>query len=280
MITTGPLDRRTFLAGLGAAALAVACSDSDTADSASTTDATSAASTTTTTTASETTAETTAAPTTSAAEVAEAAGLEPLTPAMFDALAVCTLLPAQAEGPFPTIDELDRRVIHEGYPGQPLRLGMRVVDDTCSPVPGAVVEVWHCDASGDYSSYTDGGSGKDEGEGSTFCRGFQTSDADGILEFETIFPGWYEGRAVHIHTTVHLDGERKITGQLYFDETYTAEVFRTGEYAQFGPPDTPVGQDFLAGDPSRDGTGILASDAMTGIGPGTLGLINLGIDPT
>ena len=131
--------------------------------------------------------------------------LSPNTPAMFDALAICAMAPASAAGPFPTIDRMERREIHEGEPGEPLRLGIRVVDGECAPVPGAVVDIWHCDATGDYSEYIDDGSGKDEGEGSTFCRGLQRADSDGIVEFLSIYPGWYEGRAVHIHVTVIVD---------------------------------------------------------------------------
>lgn len=86
---------------------------------------------------------------------------------------------------------LDRRDIHEDYPGHSLWLGIRVVNQDCVPIPGARVEIWHTDATGGYSEYEDGGDGKDEAEGSTFCRGIQTADADGILEFQSIYPGWY-----------------------------------------------------------------------------------------
>ena len=206
------------------------------------------------------------------------AEVEALTVAMFDGLAVCTLLPSSTAGPFPSRELLDRREIHDGYPGHPLRLGIRVVDDACQPVPGAVVEIWHTDATGDYSDYEDGGSGKDEGEGTTFCRGAQTADAEGICEFETIYPGWYEGRAVHIHTTVHVDDAPVLTAQLYFDEAYTEAVHTTGVYAEFGPPDTGWDDDGIIGDPTSDGTGIVLAAGETRSGTGTLGLVNLGVD--
>jgi len=152
-----------------------------------------------------------------------------------------------------------------------------VVDGGCTPIANAVVDVWHADVTGDYSEFVDEGSGKDDGPGSTFCRGQQTTDANGIVEFETVYPGWYEGRTVHIHVRVRIDGENAFTGQLYFDEAYTEAVHRTGEYATFGQPDTSWSADPLIGDPAADGTGIVLAEGATEIGPGTLGLADLGV---
>ncbi|MGI9598519.1 MAG: hypothetical protein ACR2QK_20300, partial [Acidimicrobiales bacterium] len=264
-----------FLVGL-AALLAAACSDSANRDSANAAPSTSAVPTTTGGSNEAATSEATDAQDPSSESVG-GSPLEPLTPAMFTALSVCTLTPPAAAGPFPSIEQLDRHDITEGYPGHPLRLGIRVVDDRCQAVPGAQVEIWHTDTTGDYSSYEDAGSGKDEGEGTTFLRGVQTSDAAGILEFQTIYPGWYPGRAVHIHATVRVDGEHALTTQLYFDEAYTAAVYATGEYAQFGPPDTPWADDGLIGDPTTDGSGITLASAATSLGDGTLGLVHLGV---
>ena len=154
---------------------------------------------------------------------------------------------------------------------------MRVVDASCQPVPSASVEIWHTDATGDYSSYVDNGDGKDEGEGTTFMRGIQTANAEGILEFQTIYPGWYGGRAVHIHTRVWVDDREVLTAQLYFDEAYTEEIFATGVYAEFGSPDTSWAQDGPIGDPLEDGTALTLRAASTSLGEGTLGLINLGV---
>lgn len=193
----------------------------------------------------------------------------------FGGLGMCKLLPEATAGPFPLDRLIDRRDITEGYPGHPFRLGLRTVDARCEPVPGAVVEVWHADATGDYSAFIDGGSGKDESAGTTFMRGAQTAAEDGIVEFHTIYPGWYEGRAVHIHVRVHLGGELRWTGQMYFDEEYTRAVYATGVYAEFGNPDTSNEADTLAGDPVADGTLLSTSRAETTAGTGTLGLLNL-----
>jgi protocatechuate 3,4-dioxygenase beta subunit len=205
------------------------------------------------------------------------AALAELTAADFAGLGTCALLPESTAGPFALDEQLDRRDITEGYPGHPMRLGLRVLDEACAPVAGAAVEIWHTDASGDYSAFTDNGDGLDEGPGTTFMRGTQTADADGIVEFLTIYPGWYRGRAVHIHLRVHLDGTIVHTGQLYFDDGYTATVYAAAPYSDNGLPDTPTAADRIAGDPASDGTLLSTVAGGTTRGPGTLALLNLGI---
>ena len=195
------------------------------------------------------------------------------TPADFDGLGTCSLTPEQTAGPFPLDEQFVRRDVTEGYPGHALTLGFRVVDGDCTPVGGAAVEIWHTDASGDYSAFADGGGRKDEAEGTTFLRGTQIADGDGIVEFATIYPGWYTGRAVHIHVRVHGDDGIVLTSQVYFDETYTEEVMATGAYAEFGPPDTTWAGDGIAGDPPADGTAL----SLSAEGSGTRALLNLGV---
>jgi protocatechuate 3,4-dioxygenase beta subunit len=200
-----------------------------------------------------------------------------LTAADFDGLGTCPLLPEQTAGPFPLDEQLDRRDITEGSAGQPMRLGFRVVGDDCAPVAGAAVEIWHCDATGDYSAFEDGGGGKDEAGDTTFLRGTQTAGDDGIVEFLTIVPGWYPGRAVHVHLRVHVDDATVLTSQVYFDADFLSEVYAADPYAEFGEPDTSNGSDGIAGDPEADGTLLHASPGDTTAGPGTLALLNLGV---
>ncbi len=261
--------RRGFLLGTGALFVGACTTDGANDQSADPTS--------TTTSSPTTSAVSAAAETDGTQDPAEDLEIQPLSAEMFDALAICALTASAAEGPFPSQSPLNRREIHENYPGHPLRLGIRVVDQDCQPVPDATVDIWHTDASGDYSEYEDNGSGKDEGEGSSFCRGSQISDQRGIVEFLTIYPGWYDGRAVHIHASVHLQDQRILTAQLYLDESYSAGVFATGEYAQFGLPDTSWSDDSLIGDPPADGSFVTTSPAPTRIGAGTLGLMNLGV---
>jgi protocatechuate 3,4-dioxygenase beta subunit len=139
----------------------------------------------------------------------------------FDDARSCTVTVEQTEGPFYfDVDEI-RSDIREDRDGAELRLGVRVRDASdCTPMPDAVVDVWHCDAEGSYSE-----------EPETYCRGAQVTNREGIAEFTTVYPGWYPGRTVHIHAKVHLDRETVLTTQLYFDDVFSARVFtRHGAY--------------------------------------------------
>ena len=200
-----------------------------------------------------------------------------LTVTDFESAATCRLVPEKTAGPFPLDRQFDRRDITEGLPGQPLRLGMRVVDAHCDPVPNAAVEIWQTDATGDYSAFRDNGGGKDAATGTTFLRGTQAATDDGIVEFATLYPGWYRGRAVHIHLRVHRDGTTVLTSQLFFPDDYTDTVYAAAPYAQFGLPDTRNDEDGIAGDPTTEGTLLTVRAADTGRGAGTLALVNLGI---
>lgn len=202
-----------------------------------------------------------------------------LTAADFDALPTCQVLPEQGAGPFGLEEQFVRRDITEGVPGHPVRLGLRVVDGTCTAVAGAAVEIWHTDATGDYSAFADGGGGKDEAGGSTFLRGTQVAGDDGIVEFLTIHPGWYPGRCVHIHVTVRTGDALALTTQVVFDDDHTAEILATYEpYVAFGPPDTLVEEDGISRGAATNGTElILTTDAPTDLGTGTLALLNLGL---
>lgn len=200
-----------------------------------------------------------------------------LTAADFDGLAICTVVPDQTAGPFSLDEQFNRRDITEGFPGHPLRLGLRVVDAACAPVAGAAVEVWHTDATGDYSAFADGGGGKDEAGGTTFLRGTQAADEQGIVEFRSIYPGWYPGRAVHVHVRVRVDDDIVATTQLYFDDAATEAVLTTGPYAEFGLPGTTNADDGFAGDVAESGLLLVTTTAETSAGAGTLALLNLGV---
>lgn len=278
------IGRRRFLVLGGMTVIAAACSPGS-PDSAPTTttpagaaEPTSANTTSAdTTTAAGSTVTAESATTSATTAVSSEGPLVAFTAADFEALGVCTLLAETTAGPFPTLTELERSDVTEGYPGHPVRLGLRVIDSACQPVPGAVVEIWHSDASGDYSEYTDGGGGKDEAEGSTFLRGHQIADADGIVEFHTIYPGWYPGRAVHIHLRVALDDDELLTSQLFFDDAYTEQVYREAPYAEFGSPDTPTATDGIAGPAIATGGLLTLVAGPTAAGSGTVARTNLGV---
>ena len=181
----------------------------------------------------------------------------------------CTLIAEQEVGPYYIDDEKLRRDITEGKPGVPVKLRVALVDAArCAPLENASLDIWHCDALGVYSGFTannpDGGPGGDmRGPGgpppggpggpggpgpgrmgpppgpppnrqidaTRFLRGVQLTDAQGIAEFATLYPGWYHGRAIHIHLKVHLGGHVSHTGQLFFPEDVTEQVAKFAPYA-------------------------------------------------
>jgi protocatechuate 3,4-dioxygenase beta subunit len=152
----------------------------------------------------------------------------------------CVLAPEQTEGPYYIAGEKLRRNITNGKPGTPLRLDLGVVDaSTCRPIKGAVVDIWHADSSGVYSGFGQGAGSR------TFMRGIQKTDARGIATFQTVYPGWYQGRTVHVHVKVHLGGNVVHTGQLYFPDTLTDAVYRKSPYNKRPGRDVRNATDFV-----------------------------------
>lgn len=152
----------------------------------------------------------------------------------------CVLTPRQVEGPYFFPSRLARRDIREGRPGTPLTVRVQVVDVDrgCTPIEDAMVEAWHCDADGIYSGFDiEEGNLADAG-GETFLRGYQQTDRSGLVEFQTIYPGWYPIRTVHIHLMVLIDGTEQVTTQVYFDQAVTDRVFATPPYSERGPQRT------------------------------------------
>jgi protocatechuate 3,4-dioxygenase beta subunit len=143
----------------------------------------------------------------------------------------CIVLPALTEGPYFIDEKLDRSDIRaesesgDVRPGTPLVLTLNVVavsGASCAPQEGAMVDVWHCDALGAYSGFNDNAEGFST-VGEDWLRGFQTTDSSGRAEFTTIYPGWYRGRATHIHFKVRKDN-MEFTSQWFFDDFLSDEV--------------------------------------------------------
>jgi protocatechuate 3,4-dioxygenase beta subunit len=214
------------------------------------------------------------------AATSAASAAAPLTAADFAGLGTCTLTPATAAGSTAIDQQFMRRDITEGVHGQPMRMGLRVLDKACQPVPGALVEVWHADVEGDYSAVLDNNGREDKGPGTTFLRGTQQVDDGGIVEFLTVVPGWYKTRAVHVHVRVHLRGKTPLISQLFFEENFIHDVESRSPYLENGRPDTTLAKDSFAnqsGEPHREGIVFRTSDTVTANGPGTLALLNLTI---
>jgi protocatechuate 3,4-dioxygenase beta subunit len=168
------------------------------------------------------------------------------TAALFDEASSCSVTAELTEGPYYFDVDAIRSDITEDREGTPLRLAVRVRDaSSCEPIENAVVDIWHCDAGGLYSGFesaSTGGGGPSGGGGptdeQTYLRGAQATNEDGIVQFRTIYPGWYRGRTVHIHAKVHLDRRTVLTSQLYFTEDVTERVYARDPYRGAGGRDT------------------------------------------
>jgi protocatechuate 3,4-dioxygenase beta subunit len=146
--------------------------------------------------------------------------------AVASGLVTCVLTPELTEGPYYIAGEQVRRNVTEGKPGVPLTLKTTVLNaSTCKPIKNAAVDIWHADAGGVYSGFGAGASNR------TFLRGIQRTGATGVATFQTIYPGWYQGRAVHIHVKVHVGGNVVHTGQFFFPEALTDVVYKRSPYS-------------------------------------------------
>ena len=155
-----------------------------------------------------------------------------------DAASTCLLTPEATEGPYWVDYATSRRNVTEGRPGTPLVIRFTVLNArSCKIIRNADVEIWHCDALGEYSGVN--------GASTRFLRGHQRSNAKGVAEFLTVFPGWYRGRTPHIHMKVSVGGNEVHTGQIFFNETITRTVYRQAPYASRGQYDTPHAQDMI-----------------------------------
>jgi protocatechuate 3,4-dioxygenase beta subunit len=182
--------------------------------------------------------------------------------------ATCAVTPSETAGPFPSLTDLFRSDIREGKTGTLLNLTVKVVNTTsaCATVSGANVEIWHVDAAGNYSEYGTQAT-------QTFLRGIQTTNSNGEVTFTTIFPGWYQGRATHIHVEVTIGGvSRKVT-QIAFPESVNNTVYGTGAYASRGANPLSNSSDSIFADslaselvtPTGDPTGGYTASFQVGI---------------
>jgi protocatechuate 3,4-dioxygenase beta subunit len=159
----------------------------------------------------------------------------------------CVARPQQTEGPYFVDEKLNRSDIRSDpangsvKPGTPLALTFAVsslTDSSCAPLAGAIVDVWHCDADGVYSDVNDPSFNS---RGQRFLRGYQVTDANGIAKFATIYPGWYSGRAVHIHFKIRSTptgrSGSEFTSQIYFDDALSDRVLANPPYGTRGARD-------------------------------------------
>lgn len=159
-----------------------------------------------------------------------------------DALTSCALVATTTEGPCTTEDDLVREDVSEGWSGLPVRLALKVVDTSCNPLSGVAVKIWHTNLEGSYSGQTPNNNMclmEESYASQNFFRGVQTTNSDGNVFFDTCFPGWYRGRAVHVHFQVTSGTTSYRVSQLFFPEDVTQEIFAShSEYSSYGQPDT------------------------------------------
>ncbi len=192
----------------------------------------------------------------------------------------CVLVPEVTEGPYFVDGKLKRSDIRANSSGGglregiPLALTINVVEvgsgGGCTRYAGAAVDIWHCDAEGVYS-------GVGSETGTDFLRGYQVTNAKGAVTFKTVFPGWYRGRAIHIHLKVRTyDGSTETyeyTSQLFFSETTIKQAYGVAPYSANGLPDTSNAADGIYAE-----TGGTSLVTMSGNGSsGYTGTVTLGV---
>ncbi|WP_328781543.1 intradiol ring-cleavage dioxygenase [Streptomyces canus] len=230
------------------------------------------------------------------------------------------------EGPYYIDADKIRRDVTEGKEGIPLLLDIRVIDsESCRPIRNAAVDIWHCDAVGVYSGYEDMGNGGGGGPAPTgtptdaptgtptgtptgipagpppggghqeptddtrYLRGTWRTDKHGRVTFRTVFPGWYRGRCVHIHTKVHVDGEWTDagyegghtchTGQFFFDEESVLASAELEPYASNTAERTTLDEDTIYDGGGVTGGLLRLKYRKDGIGRGVRASITVGVEP-
>lgn len=179
--------------------------------------------------------------------------------------AACAITPEETAGPYPDRTGMMnnpafyRQDITEGKSGLPLTLTLTIVNvrNNCAPIANAIVEIWQCDAVGTYSEY---GSAANE----TFLRGLQRTDSNGVATFKTIYPGWYQGRATHIHMDVTVNGATVKTTQVAFPEEISSAVYRTAAYVAHGQNSTTNSRDNVFSDGTDHEMAAVVGDTTNG----------------
>ena len=186
----------------------------------------------------------------------------------------CVVRPELTEGPYFVDVQLDRSDIRSDPGGAAARDGLplelvfavsRIEAGACVPFEGALVDVWHCDADGLYSGVSDRFG---DTTGQAWLRGYQVTGADGVARFTTIYPGWYQGRAVHIHFKIRTDADAdqglEFTSQLFFDDAISDEVYAFEPYVGNGERGTRNANDGIFGQSGDQLTLALVGSPQTG----------------
>ena len=198
----------------------------------------------------------------------------------------CVVRPEMTIGPYFVDEQLNRSDIrlnsadNSVKEGIPLTLNIAVAsvgENSCTPIEGAQVDIWHCDAQGQYSGVSDQGF---DTSGQDYLRGYQLTNTGGGVQFQTIYPGWYSGRAVHIHFTIRTKGadgaDYQFTSQFFFDDTLSDQVYSLEPYASKGERDTRNANDNIFSGGGDQLLLNLQGDATNGYS----GSMSIGLDLT
>lgn len=182
-------------------------------------------------------------------------GYRPYRAGAAPAMPACVAQPELTVGPYFVDKQLNRsdvrlepttNVLRDGSPLALAFAVHQISGSACAPLAGAMVDIWQCDASGAYSGVNDNMVGFNT-VGQTFLRGYQVTDAAGVARFTTVYPGWYQGRAVHIHFKIRTPSQAALadktaetyefTSQLFFDDALTDQVHSRPPYSAKGQRD-------------------------------------------
>lgn len=215
---------------------------------------------------------------------------------LFSGNSSCVLSPEVTQGPYYVDGEYVRENTIEDQEGVELILDTQVIDmATCDPVTDAMIEIWHCNSTGVYSGVVASGNGDSSdltNIDKTFLRGLQPTDAEGVAQFTTLFPGHYTSRATHIHVLAHFNGTSypngtynggyvSHVGQLFFDQDLITLVEATAPYSTntqeitLTADDSIFSEEAASSDPVVEYS-LLGSDVSSGV----FGWIAFGIDLT
>ncbi|CAG7988724.1 unnamed protein product [Penicillium salamii] len=220
-------------------------------------------------------------------------GVDPSTDpnVLFGSEATCILGPDVTQGPYYVTGELVRENISEDQEGVPLFMDIQLINtNTCEPIPEIYTDLWHCNSTGVYSGIVASGNGDSSDElniNSTYLRGIQESDANGVVHFQTTFPGHYTSRATHIHVLANgtisglYTSSSSYVGQIFFDQDLITAVEKVSPYSTNTQELTTNAEDSILSeeadtiDPFMEYV-YLGDDVSDGI----FAWISLGIDPT
>ncbi len=209
-----------------------------------------------------------------------------------DKALACTVVPTETSGPYPILSgqlaATLRTDIRESQAGQLHTIKLKILGDTnCAPLVNAEVDIWHCNAYGNYSGYTTSGhNGSTNSAGETWLRGRAMTDANGEVTFTTIFPGWYSGRLTHVHFEVKVNGTSVKISQFTYPITEKNTIHTTiSPYSTWGVDPAVATTDNVFSDGTTGQVATLVYDSTTGSwdsylevtvpGTGTVGILNI-----